>query len=111
MADIFVRLHSDRLVVIVLDRFVVIVFESGGGCGNACAARTPGSGYRRFPDRAEADFAVFAEECDLGRKAVAGASLDGRVHVAAVPPAVVGGRQVSFPGWPGGNTARALSKS
>jgi hypothetical protein len=27
--------------------------------------------------RAEADFAAFAEECDLARKAVAGASLDG----------------------------------
>jgi hypothetical protein len=32
---------------------------------------------RADPDRAEADFAVFTEECDLARKAVARASLDG----------------------------------
>ena len=33
IADISVRLHSDRLAVIVLDRFVVVVFESSEGCG------------------------------------------------------------------------------
>jgi hypothetical protein len=34
MADIFVRLHSGRLMVVVLDRFVVIVFEPGDGRGS-----------------------------------------------------------------------------
>ena len=38
--------------------------------------------------RAEADFAVFAEECDLARKAVAGAPLDGEFTRRAWPHAV-----------------------
>ena len=45
MADIPVRLHSDLLAVIVLDPFVVVVFESrggrvqAGGGGDSCRPR------------------------------------------------------------------------
>jgi len=42
MADIFVRLHSGRLMVVVLDRFVVIVFRIRRGCGNPVTALVAG---------------------------------------------------------------------
>jgi hypothetical protein len=55
---------------------------AGTGAGSKFSARAD-------PDRAEADFAVFAEECDLARNAAARASLDeeftgGRGHTLSL---------------------------